>query len=213
MARPRSDISERIRQAACERFLADGVDGASLRAIAADAKTNIGMVYYYYSSKEELFFAVVEEVYVKLVADLARVLAPELSVDVRLRGLYERFGMLSEEELRVLRLVVGEVLKSAERFERIAERFKAGHVPLVAQTVAQAFAGGTFAAGPHPLVAFVSVLSLAGFAQIAARFAAPRLPFPGAPQGTELSHALLDVLLHGLANPRPSGAVPSGATR
>ena len=76
MARPRSDISERIRDAACERFLADGVDGASLRAIATKAKTSIGMVYYYYPSKEELFFAVVEETYSKLVADLGRALAP-----------------------------------------------------------------------------------------------------------------------------------------
>ena len=201
MARPRSDISERIRQAACARFLADGVDGASLRGIAADAKTNIGMVYYYYASKEELFFAVVEEVYAKLVADLALVLAPALSVEERLHRLYERFGMLSEEELRVLRLVVGEVIKSNDRFERIAERFKSGHVPLVAQTVVQAFADGTFAPGRHPLVALVSVLSLAGFAQIAARFAGPRLPFPNAPAGPELSRALLDVLLHGLAAP------------
>jgi AcrR family transcriptional regulator len=206
MARPRSDISERIRQAACERFLADGVDGASLRAIAADAKTNIGMVYYYYPSKEELFFAVVEEVYAKLVADLALVLAPTHSVEERLRRLYERFGTLSDEELRVLRLVVGEVIKSTERFERIAERFKTGHVPMVAQTVVQGFARGTFAAGRHPLVAFVSVLSLAGFAQIAARYVGPRLPFPGAPEGTELSFALLDVLLNGLGNPRPRDA-------
>lgn len=206
MARPRSDISERIRQAARARFLADGVDGASLRAIAADAKTNIGMVYYYYSSKEELFFAVVEEVYAKLVAELEQALSPELSVELRLRGLYERFGMLSDEELLVLRLVVGEVIKSAERFERIAERFKAGHVPLVAEAVARAFTDGTFARERHPLVAFVSVLSLAGFAQIAARFAGPRLPFPGAPQGIELSRALLDVLLHGLANPSAPAA-------
>jgi len=201
MARPRSDISERIRRAACERFLADGVDGASLRAIAADAQTNIGMVYYYYASKEELFFAVIEEAYGKLVQDLTLVLAPELGAEQRLRQLYERFGRLSEAELRVLRLVVGEIIKSAERFERIAERFQAGHIPLVAQLVGQAFADGTFAAGRHPLVAFVSLLSLAGFAQIVMGLAGSRLPFPSAPAGPELSRALLDVLLHGLANP------------
>ena len=201
MARPRSDISERIREAACDRFLSDGVDGASLRAIAGQAKTSIGMVYYYYPSKEELFFAVVEEAYSKLVSDLAVALAPEHSVEERLRRFYERLGLLSEEELRVLRLVVCEVLKSSERFQRIADHFKSRHIALVAETVLHAFADGTFAPGRHPLVAMVSVVSLAGLAQIVARFAGSQLPFPGAPSGPRLSASLVDVLLHGLSNP------------
>lgn len=201
MARPRSDIAERIRHAACARFLADGVDGASLRAIAAQAGTNIGMVYYYYASKDDLFFAVVEEVYAALLADLARALAPEYSVEQRVQRFYERLGALSEAELRVLRLVVCEVLKSEQRFERIAQRFQAGHVPLIADLVKQAFREGTFAAGRHPLVAMVSMISLAGIGQVMARFAAQRLPFPGAPAGAALSTALVDVLLHGLTSP------------
>jgi AcrR family transcriptional regulator len=45
MARPASDIAPRIVHAARERFLFEGVDGASLRNIAKDAGTNIGMVY------------------------------------------------------------------------------------------------------------------------------------------------------------------------
>ena len=62
MARPRSDIEPRIVHAARRRFLKEGVDGASLRTIARDAKTSIGMVYYYFPTKDDLFFAVVEEV-------------------------------------------------------------------------------------------------------------------------------------------------------
>lgn len=204
MARPRSDISERIREAACARFLADGVDGASLRAIAAQAKTSIGMVYYYYPNKDLLFFAVVDEAYAKLVADLAQALAPELNVEQRLQRFYERLGALSPSELRVLRLVVCEILKSTERFERLAERFQSGHVALIANLVQQAFAQGTFAAGRHPLVAMVSLVSLAGLAQVVARFAGRRLPFPGAPAGGELSSELVDVLLHGLSQPPAS---------
>jgi AcrR family transcriptional regulator len=201
MARPRSNISERIREAACLRFLADGVDGASLRAIAAQAKTSIGMVYYYYPSKEELFFAVVDQAYVKLVQDLSLALAPERSVEQRLLGFYERLGALSDAELRVLRLVLCELLKSTDRFERLAERFQSGHVALIAQAVRQAFSEGTFAAGRHPLLAMVSLVSLAGLAQTVARLAGSRSPFPGAPSGAQLSAELVDVLLHGLSNP------------
>lgn len=212
MARPRSNISERIREAACVRFLNDGVEGASLRAIAAQAKTSIGMVYYYYPSKEELFFAVVDEAYAKLVSDLALALAPERSVEQRLLRFYERLGALSEPEMRVLRLVLCELLKSTDRFERIAQRFQSGHVALIADAVQQAFLEGTFASGRHPLVAMVSLVSLAGVAQTVARLAGNRSPFPGAPTGAVLSGELVDVLLHGLSNPptpkpkpKPSG--------
>src|SRR5262249_27779376 len=63
MPRPRTDIRVRILHAARARFAAKGVDGSSLRSIAADARTSIGMIYYYFPSKDALFLAVVEEVY------------------------------------------------------------------------------------------------------------------------------------------------------
>ena len=47
MARPRGDISERLIKAAREAFLTQGVDGASLREIAAEAGTSLGMITYY----------------------------------------------------------------------------------------------------------------------------------------------------------------------
>jgi len=74
MARPRSDIAPRVVIAARERFLKDGVDGASLRAIAHDARTSIGMIYYYFPTKDDLFLAVVEQVYEKVLADMASAL-------------------------------------------------------------------------------------------------------------------------------------------
>jgi AcrR family transcriptional regulator len=55
MARPASDISERIVSAARERFLLEGVEGASLRAIAREAGYTPGALYAYYASKEELY--------------------------------------------------------------------------------------------------------------------------------------------------------------
>ena len=66
MPRPPSDIAARIVEAARDRFLLQGVDGASLRSIAADAGTNIGMVYYYFKTKDDLFLAVIEEAYAQL---------------------------------------------------------------------------------------------------------------------------------------------------
>src|SRR6188768_1438147 len=106
MARPKSDIQPRILEAARTRFLSDGVDGASLRRIASDAGTSIGMVYYYFATKDELFFAVVEELYVKLLADIEAAIVPDIPVRERVERLYGRVARLSDDELLVMRLVL-----------------------------------------------------------------------------------------------------------
>ena len=110
MARPAGDIQPRLIAAARMRFLEQGVEGASLRAIASDAGTNIGMVYYYFPTKDDLFFAVIEEVYVELLADLASALAPDVDVPERLRRLYRRLGAMSELEAITVRLILREIL-------------------------------------------------------------------------------------------------------
>src|SRR5258706_13859163 len=110
MARPRSDIEPRILAAARARFLSDGVDGASLRSIASDAGTSIGMVYYYFPSKDELFFGVVEQLYQKLLADIETAILPDVPVHSRVERLYARVAQLTDEELLVARLIMREAL-------------------------------------------------------------------------------------------------------
>ena len=113
MARPRSDIQPRIVRAARARFLESGVDGASLRTIAHDAGTNVGMVFYYFPTKDHLFLAVIEEVYAKLLDDLGAVLAGGAPVRDRLEQVFARIGRASAEELAVVRLVAREALLSS----------------------------------------------------------------------------------------------------
>src|SRR5436305_9794096 len=48
---------QRIVDAARERFMRDGYDKATVRAIAADAGVDVAMVYYFFGSKEGLFTA------------------------------------------------------------------------------------------------------------------------------------------------------------
>src|SRR6266487_6095022 len=108
MARPRSDIEPRIVHAARHRFLEEGVEGASLRTIARDAGTSIGMVYYYFPTKDDLFLAVVEERYGKLLADLTAALTPDQPPAERLRRMYRRIGRMGEDDLTVVKLIVRE---------------------------------------------------------------------------------------------------------
>jgi len=198
MARPASDIQARIVRAARGRFLAEGVDGASLRRIAKDAGTSIGMVHYYFQTKDELFLAVVEEVYSVVLADLNQALDPAHPVTERIRAVYSRIGRLTEEELDVVRLVVREALVSSDRLERIIERMQRGHLPLLLRLVADAMSDGTFREGTHPAVAMVSMMALGGPGQLMLRLIGPRFPVSGVPSGQDLSRSLVTILLRGL---------------
>ena len=201
MARPKSDIEPRILAAARARFLSDGVDGASLRGIAADAGTSIGMVYYYFATKDELFFGVVEQLYQQLLKDVETALAPDVPVRERVERLYARVARLSDDELLVLRLVLREALTSNTRFARLRERFQTGHVPLIARMVADGYAHRVFNPDLHPMVAMLSVAGMGIVPQLIRRALDGLLPFPGAPGGVELSKQLAAVLFSGTGAP------------
>jgi AcrR family transcriptional regulator len=198
MARPRSDIEPRILHAARARFLADGVDPASLRHIARDAGTSIGMIYYYFPTKDDLFFAVVEEVYEKLLADLEHALTPEGSTRDRLRRVYRRIAAATEDEVTILRLVAREVMVSSSRLDRIIDRVRRGHLPLALQALLQGVRAGDLRPDVHPMILMMATFSLAGPPQIMRRLLGDRMPVPGAPAGQDLADLLVDVLFEGI---------------
>lgn len=199
MARPRTDIAPRILTAARERFRKHGVDGASLRAIARDAGTSIGMIYYYFPTKDDLFFAAFEEVYVKFLASLENALASASTLEQRLVHLYERIGSVSDDELDLVRLIAHEALTSSPRVDRLIERLLRGHVPPVMRMLLDGLREGALDRRRHPVVLLLATFSLAGPPQMIRRKVDSRIPIPGAPSGKELARELVDVLLHGIA--------------
>ena len=210
MARPRSDIRPRILRAARARFLADGVDGASLRTIARSARTNIGMIFYYFPTKDDLFLAVVEEVYVALLGDLEAALDRGAPVGERIRRLYERLGALTDDESQVVRLVVREALASPRRLDRLVRRFQRGHLPLLVGLVEEGVAAGLFRDDLSPGVLVAALGALGGPAQLVLAALDGRLPGK-VPRAAGRAAPLVDVLLHGIGAvrtpraPRPSG--------
>jgi AcrR family transcriptional regulator len=208
MARPRSDIQERIVEAARRRFLAEGVDGASLRSIADDAGTSVGMVGYYFAAKDDLFLAVVEQPYRHLLDRLERALAPGADVSARLRRLFDAVGTLSPDELQMVRLVAREALVSSARLERLVQRFLRGHIPLIFGLVQDGLRDGTFASSHHPLVLMIATLVLAGPAQIVGRQLGRVFPLPGTPGPDALADQLLGVLMGGVGGQRRARGRP-----
>jgi AcrR family transcriptional regulator len=205
MARPRTDIAPRILRAARKRFREKGVEGSSLRAVAKDAGTSIGMIYYYFPTKDDLFFAVVEETYQKFLLELEQALAKDVPLEARLLRLYERLGATTTDELDTLRLVAQDALLGSARFDRLVERFLRGHLLMVLGALLEGVQSGELAAGHHPLVLLLSTFALAGPPQLVRRALGNRFPVPGAPAGKQLAGELVDVLLHGIAA-RPAKA-------
>jgi AcrR family transcriptional regulator len=201
MARPRSDIAPRILRAARLRFLAKGVDGASLRGIAADARTSIGMVYYYFPTKDDLFLGVVESVYLGFLQDLERTLDARKPVGERIEGLYARIGAVSRLEREVLRLVLREALTSPARMNRLIRRFRRGHVPLLLALVRDGFAAGTFAPDLSPPLVLMTMMALGGPGQAMLQIMTRRFGLPGTPGPPDLAPALLRILLGGVGRP------------
>jgi AcrR family transcriptional regulator len=201
--RPPSDISHRIVEAARGRFLREGVDGASLRRIADDAGTSIGMVYYYYKTKDDLFLAVVDDVYQKLLADLVTALAPDVPCEQRLLRVYQRIAALSDREFEVLRLILREALISSARLTSIAQRFQEGHMPVVLQTLAEGMREGRFDARGQPAVMAAATAALGVLPQIVLRLVSEaKLQFAAAlPDRPEAARALFHTLLFGIAGP------------
>jgi AcrR family transcriptional regulator len=209
MARPRSDIDRRIVRAARARFLADGVDGASLRAIARAARTNVGMITYYFPAKDDLFLAVVEEVYAALLRDFEAILAGEAAFGERVRRISLRVGALTDHELEVVRLVVREALVSSSRFRRLRARFQRGHIPLAVAALAQGVERGELDGSLPMPVLLGCMLGISGAPQILRRILAPELPFE-LPSAEETARIAAQVLLHGAgvkatpAKPKPA---------
>jgi AcrR family transcriptional regulator len=200
MARPASDIGPRIVRAARARFLQEGVDGAALRQIARDAGTNIGMVYYYFKTKDDLFFAVVEDVYRVILADVTQLMTTDLPEEERLQQLYQRLARMSEEEFQVLRLILREALISSARLTRLGQLFLRGHIPVVVRCLLDGVTKGQFRADLSPLVALGATLSLGIMPQIVRRLlSATELPgLQTLPAPTEVARAMSDVLLRGI---------------
>jgi AcrR family transcriptional regulator len=202
MARPRTDIAPRILTAARARFLAEGVDGASLRDIAKDAKTSIGMIFYYFPTKDDLFQAVIEEVYAGLVRDLEATLGRGGTARARLERASARVGNASREELDVVRLIVHEALLGSARFERTFARFQTGHIALIVAVLGEGARDGEIDPSlPLPLL-LVATLGMLALPQVVRRVAGSRPIFAMLPEAEPLAQLLSGLLFTGIGAKR-----------
>ena len=111
-APPRRNQRERILDTALELMSARGSAGVSMRQLAKACGVQVAAIYHYFPSKEALLTAVIEERrYSARLADLAP-LDIDAPVEERLRRVFDLFWVGALEEEPVLRLLLGEALRS-----------------------------------------------------------------------------------------------------
>jgi AcrR family transcriptional regulator len=169
MGRPRTDLRARIVDAARARFLEVGVEGASLRAIAEDARTTLGMVVYHFPKKDDLFLETIEEGYARFTADLAAILGRATTSRDRLRGLFIRVGAASAKELDVIRLIAREAIGSSARRRKILRRFFEGHVPLLIAALTEGALDGELDGDLPMALRLIAVVGLGALPQLVRR--------------------------------------------
>jgi AcrR family transcriptional regulator len=209
MARPRTDIAPRILDAARKRFLLEGVEGASLRKIASDAETSIGMIYYYYPTKDDLFMAVVGEAYDQLMAELQTFVSHESTARDVLTKLAERLSALSQLETEIARLILGEALISSARFQRLMERFQGGHIALLLRTMLEGQKSGELRRDLSPFLLVILAIAALGPAQFVASKARSAGMGKVIPTAAETAAGLVRLLFEGIAAKDEGKRTPS----
>lgn len=201
MPRPASDLRQRILAAARQTFAERGVDAAALRAIAKAAGTTIGMIYYYYPTKDDLYLGVVEESYGRLLEQLSFALSSPTTGPARLREqlqvMLRSMAGMSEEDRLVIAIVLRDVTVSAERRQRLFERFSRGHLPMLFEVVLRARAAGELRTDVNPVMMVLATAALNALSTIVLE----RLPLPGLPRGEERIAQTLELLFFGLCGP------------
>ena len=100
-AEQRRRTEARILDAAARAFLADGYDRTTIRAVAAAAGVDGGLVTYYFGSKQELFRRVIDGAPLPEIGG-----APEQAVEQILAMLADRLASEPVESLAILRSVL-----------------------------------------------------------------------------------------------------------
>lgn len=109
--------------AAKKVFARDGLDGASLRAIAKEAGCDPSLIYYYFNNKEAMFTALLEESIPPLVREIRRLANPRdpRSTAEKLWCLLQLFRTHAHD--RAFRSMIrGQIARGAEGVPEILER-------------------------------------------------------------------------------------------
>jgi AcrR family transcriptional regulator len=153
----RTGTARSLLDAARELFIANGYDGASVRAITSRAQANLGAVTYHFGSKGALYEAVAESVMTPLrdhLVGIARSGQPPLDrVEALLRGFFEYL----RDHPEPARLMVQQLASGRPAPDAVSRIIRTNHDTLT-QVLAEGQADGTIRDG-NPRFLALSIIA------------------------------------------------------
>jgi TetR/AcrR family fatty acid metabolism transcriptional regulator len=103
--------------AARKVFAAKGYEGAAISDIARAARISDGLLYHYFGSKRDLLFAVLQDFYERIIADLEAAVSRASGFDARLKALIRGHVSVFVSDVDLCRLFISEVRNLDEYLE------------------------------------------------------------------------------------------------
>jgi AcrR family transcriptional regulator len=199
---PRSGIAERIWDAARTEFSKRGYHGARVQGIARGASCNVALIYRHWASKRALYLDILRAVWLGSANEIARLVQSGPGGAASVVAAYLDAMMNDPMGSQIL---IREYLDGAPFLSQLTQTDPALLEPV--RRAAHALRDGGADTGIDPVLAVVTVGGLAALVASSREAARPFVQEPLAPEAWR--RHVLDLLVNGLAPPRPSPA-PNG---
>lgn len=171
-----------ILAAATPLFASSGIQGTTIRQVAAAARVNSQLIYYYFANKEGLFRAVLEGAAGRVAALLARAAISNGPLEERLASFVSEWVKVTLEEAPTLRMLHRAMLEGDVAFAADVQRYAGGHAEQIGSLIDEGKRSGVFR---RDLDTRRAVASLVGMVQYLA--IAESILFPSAKLKTSRS--------------------------
>ena len=201
---PRAGIAERIWDAARSEFSKRGYHGARVQGIARGAACNVALIYRHWASKRALYLDILRAVWLGSANEIARLVQSGPGGAASVVAAYLDAMMNDPMGSQIL---IREYLDGAPFLSQLTQTDPALLEPV--RRAANAIRDGGAGAGIDPILAVVTVGGLAALVASSHEAARPFVQEPLAPEAWR--RHVFDLLVNGLAPPRPAAPGPAAA--
>ena len=162
-----SETRGTILAAASPLFASSGIQGTTIRQVAAAARVNSQLIYYYFGNKEGLFRAVLEGAASRVAALLAGAAISNVSLEERLARFVSEWVKVTLDEAPTLRMLHRAMLEGDIAFAADVQRYAGGHAEQIGSLIDEGKASGVFRADLDTRRAVASLVGMVQYLAIA----------------------------------------------
>jgi TetR/AcrR family transcriptional regulator len=156
-----------ILAAATPLFASSGIQGTTIRQIAAAARVNSQLIYYYFGNKVGLFRAVLEGAASRVAALLAHAKVSDGPPRERLARFVSEWVKVTLEQASTLRMLHRAMLEGDKTLAAEIQRYAAGHAAQIGSLIDEGKATGAFRADLNTRRAVASLVGMVQYLALA----------------------------------------------